>query len=63
MEHPIKLKYGSFTGYPKKKFGGDERTRTADFHVANVALSHLSYIPKTLIYHKNLNVSTATGFT
>ena len=26
-------------------FGGDERTRTADPHVANVVLSQLSYIP------------------
>jgi hypothetical protein len=30
-------------GYPS--FGGGERTRTADFHVANVALYQLSYTP------------------
>ena len=27
-------------------FGGGERTRTADFHVANVALYQLSYTPR-----------------
>ena len=27
-------------------FGGDDGTRTHDFHVANVALSQLSYIPE-----------------
>ena len=29
-------------------FGGAERDRTADLHVANVALSQLSYGPKTM---------------
>jgi hypothetical protein len=28
--------------------GGGERTRTADFHVANVALYQLSYTPKAV---------------
>ena len=27
-------------------FSGGERTRTADFHVANVALYQLSYTPR-----------------
>ena len=54
MEHPVKLKYGSFTGCYKEKNGGDERTRTADPHVANVVLSQLSYIPTVLIFLKTL---------
>ena len=54
MEHPVKLKYGSFTGCYKEKNGGDERARTADPHVANVVLSQLSYIPTMLIFHKTL---------
>ena len=32
-------------GYSEGRSGGDEQTRTADFHVATVALSQLSYIP------------------
>ena len=31
-------------------FGGDERIRTADPHVANVVLSQLSYIPLATLY-------------
>ena len=32
-------------GLKRQAFGGGERTRTADFHVANVALYQLSYTP------------------
>ena len=35
----------SFWDRQGQVIGGDERTRTADPHVANVVLSQLSYIP------------------
>ncbi len=34
------------TGFRRSTSGGGERTRTADFHVANVALYQLSYTPE-----------------
>lgn len=49
MEHPVKLKYVSFTECSKEKSGGDERNRTADLYVANVSLSQLSYSPTNLL--------------
>ena len=33
------------TGFKEPEFFGDRGTRTPDFHVANVALSQLSYTP------------------
>lgn len=32
------------------KVNGDEGSRTPDLSVANASLSHLSYIPKILLY-------------
>ena len=34
------------SAFSREFAGGGERTRTADFHVANVALYQLSYTPK-----------------
>ncbi len=50
-EEGLERKYEGSKGI-QRKGGGDERTRTADFHVANVALSQLSYIPTVLIFLK-----------
>ena len=36
----------------KYSSGGDERNRTADFLLARQALSHLSYIPKSVTNNK-----------
>jgi hypothetical protein len=41
----VELWRGPLAGFAYGYFGGGERTRTADFYVANVALYQLSYTP------------------
>lgn len=41
---------------------GDEGIRTPDFHVANVALSQLSYIPLIIIYSLRFTVASQEKF-
>ena len=40
----------------RENTGGGERTRTADFHVANVALYQLSYTPGVTGAHHRENL-------
>ena len=51
-----------FVKNPNLTFGGDGGTRTPDFHVANVALSRLSYIPICVLLEISKGLDTTAVF-
>ena len=63
MKSPVLPIYWQYGPVKWTCTGGGERTRTADFHVANVALYQLSYTPKetTCAQRTTSHVSLSLG--